>query len=198
MSKWGWLLVFVVALFFLFITSAPMDFPDGVVFQVKSGESLRMVSARLKDDNLIRSRIFFEAFVIMHSGDRHIISADYLFSKKTSVFEVAKRLSLGERRLPPVKVTIPEGFSVEDIKNIRRDVDEFGIDAVLNDPALTSTQKRAIEKVYNVQAQVTREQIESTVTQKVAQEGLKSTYTDDELSQIQGRMLKYVKECVVR
>ncbi len=73
------------------------------------------------------------------------------------------------------------GFTTTEASQIASDVNQYGIDKVLEgitDPA----QKKAIQKTYGVQEKVTREQIAGMVTQKMAQEGLKDTYTDDELS----------------
>ncbi|KKS24420.1 MAG: Aminodeoxychorismate lyase [Candidatus Nomurabacteria bacterium GW2011_GWC2_41_8] len=102
-------------LVYIFTISAPKNFPKGVIFNIEQGASLRSVSFNLKKTNIIRSRILFEAFVIIYGGDKHVISADYLFENKIPVFEAARRISRGERHLAPVKITIPEGFTTEDI-----------------------------------------------------------------------------------
>lgn len=104
-------------LYFLFF-NAPTDFPKGVIFNIGPGENLRSISLKLKDDNLIRSRLVFEAFTIIYGGERHIIATDYFFENKLSVFELARRISKGERHLAPIKVTIPEGFNVSEIAEV--------------------------------------------------------------------------------
>src|SRR3989338_6344627 len=92
-------------LVYIFTFSAPKNFPKGAVFNIEQGASLRSVSFNLKKTNIIRSRILFEAFVIIYGGDKHVISADYLFENKIPVFEAARRISRGERHLAPVKIT---------------------------------------------------------------------------------------------
>lgn len=72
------------------------------------------------------------------------------------------------------------GFTPSEIDNIVADVNQHGIDSVL-EGITDKSQKTAIEKVFGIQSKVTRDQIVSTVTLKAAQEGLKSTYTDNEL-----------------
>jgi UPF0755 protein len=106
------ILCVVVLLFFL---NAPTDFPVGSIVTVNQGDSLRSVSLKLKQGNVIRSRILFEAFIIMYGGEKHIIPADYLLDKKETVYNMAKRIERGERHLAPIKVTIPEGFTITDI-----------------------------------------------------------------------------------
>jgi len=79
---------------------------------------------------------------------------------------------------------IGAGFTVEESNQISNDVNQFGIDAVL-EGVDNEQQKNAIEKVYGVEEKVSRSQIESLVTQKVAMEGLEATYTEDKLIEIE-------------
>ncbi len=103
------IILVVVVLFFL---NAPMDFPVGTIVSINKGDSLRSVSLKLKENNFIRSRLVFEAVTIIYGGERHVLTADYLFEKKLTVYEIARRIRNGERNLAPVKVTVPEGFTV--------------------------------------------------------------------------------------
>lgn len=74
------------------------------------------------------------------------------------------------------------GFSTSDISQIVSDVTAHGIDAVLD--GVSGSQKTAIQKVFNVTPKVTLAQITSSVTQKLAQEGLESAYTTEELEKL--------------
>lgn len=106
------LTVFVAFFNFLFL-SAPIDFPIGSSVKIESGMSLRGVSLKLKEENIIRSRLVLEALIIILGGEKKIISANYYFENKLSVFEIAKRITRGEHYMAPISVTIPEGFNVE-------------------------------------------------------------------------------------
>ena len=110
-------IIFLVFFNFLFF-SPPSDFLVGTIINIEEGSSLRSISKDLKMNNIIRSRVTFETFVIIFGGEKYIASGDYLFENKASVFEVARRVSTGERHLAPVKVTIPEGFNVSDISKV--------------------------------------------------------------------------------
>ncbi|OGI82190.1 hypothetical protein A3E95_00410 [Candidatus Nomurabacteria bacterium RIFCSPHIGHO2_12_FULL_44_22b] len=103
-------LVFLFLFYFLFF-SAPRNFPVGSIVNINEGAGLRSVSLKLVDENIIRSRIVFEAFIILYGGERHIIPADYFFERGIPVWQVARRISRGERHLAPIAVTIPEGFN---------------------------------------------------------------------------------------
>lgn len=105
---------FFVLGYFLFL-SAPNSFPNNKILQVEFGTSVRGLSLKLKQEHIIRSRVAFEAFVILYGGEKHIAQGDYLFENQTPVYDVARRMSTGDYNIDLVKVTIPEGFTVEQI-----------------------------------------------------------------------------------
>ncbi len=102
----------------ILLFNAPANFPVGTIINIGDGAGLRSVSLELKEANIIRSRTIFEAFVILYGGDRHVISADYLFDVREPVWSVARRISEGDRHLAPVKITIPEGFDTGNIADL--------------------------------------------------------------------------------
>ncbi len=104
-----------LALLYFFFLSAPINFPIGKTFEVDPGMSLKGVSLKLKSENIIRSRVIFEALVILSSKEKKIVSTNYFFENKLSVFEVVRRITKGEHGMAPVSVTIPEGFNSEQI-----------------------------------------------------------------------------------
>ena len=109
-------IVFFVFFHLLFL-SAPVDFPVGTVIKIEQGSSLRSVSWKLKDEHIIRSRLAFEAFVIIFGEEKHIIFSDYYFKNKLPVYEIARRIAKGEHHLALIAVTIPEGFNTAKIAN---------------------------------------------------------------------------------
>ncbi len=115
----GIILCFV--LFYFLFFSAPKSFPVGIIINIKDGESLRAVSKDLKTKDMIQSRAIFETLVITLGGEKYIAPGDYLFENRISIFDIAKRFAKGERHLAPIKVTIPEGFNVEDISKVFSD-----------------------------------------------------------------------------
>jgi UPF0755 protein len=107
-------ILFLIIFDFLFL-SAPWDFPPGAVVRIEPGMSLRSISNILERQHIIRSKVAFESAVIILGGERRIISADYLFEKKLSLWQVAERIVGVGHRMAPVSVTIPEGFDVNQI-----------------------------------------------------------------------------------
>ncbi len=104
-------LVFLNSVFF----SVPIDFPVGTIFKVEQGDTLRNISLKLKNEHIIRSRVAFEAFVIIFGREKNVIVADYYFENKLPVYEVALRISRGKHYMVPVVVTILEGFNIVQI-----------------------------------------------------------------------------------
>ena len=105
----------IVAFFVFFYSiflNPPADFPTGTIFKIEQGSSLRQVSLKLQNEHIIRSRLAFEAFLVIFSGDRRVIGSDYYLENKLPVFEVARRISKGEHHLAPISITIPEGFNL--------------------------------------------------------------------------------------
>lgn len=127
--------VFIFLFFFYyFFFSAPRNFPTGDVIRIEKGASLLGVSSLLKKENIIRSRVIFESFAIIFGGELHIVSADYLFEDKIPVWKVALRIVKGEHGTPPVSVTIPEGFDINQIADIfSKKLTNFKKDKFLSD-----------------------------------------------------------------
>lgn len=109
--------LFLLVGYFLFLSS-PADFPSGKIFKIEQGSSLRSVSLKLKNENVIRSRTAFEAFVIIFGKERQVVASDYYFENKLPVYEVAGRISKGEHHLAPIAVTIREGLNSEEIADV--------------------------------------------------------------------------------
>jgi len=111
--------IFFIIIFIIgdFLISAPNNFPVGKIVTISPGASLHSISLELKNDNIIRSRTIFESLAIMDGGEKSINIGDYVFDKKTNVFEVTRRIVNADRGIDEVKITIPEGFNTADIIN---------------------------------------------------------------------------------
>lgn len=89
----------------------------------------------------------------------------------------------------PIKLTtedkntlIGAGFSTADITNLQKDLAVYGADKVRE--GMSDSQKSAVNKILNIKDKVTLDQVKTSVTQKVAQEGLKSEKTQEELAKL--------------
>jgi UPF0755 protein len=105
----------VIFLFKFLFLEAPKNFPTGQTINIKDGASLRYLSGDFENKNIIRSRVAFETLVILYGGEKHIAPGNYLFENKLPVFEIARRIVDRDYHLARIKVTIPEGFNIEQI-----------------------------------------------------------------------------------
>lgn len=111
------LFLFIILIYF-FIFRIPSDYPLNYIKNIEAGTTLQGLSRELKNQHIISSRLAFEFFVIMYGGEKHIIQGDYLFDKREYVFDIARRISKGEKHLAPVKLTIPEGYTNLEIADL--------------------------------------------------------------------------------
>lgn len=112
------ILILIIVMFFNNLNQAPNSFPKGEIFIIEKGDSLRTISKNLEDKNYIKSRVLFESFVILFGGEKSLNTGDYLFKEKYSTLDLADRISKGEKDLSPIKITIPEGFTKDEIINL--------------------------------------------------------------------------------
>ncbi len=127
-EKRGW---FVFALFLIVILGAlvilfsmvrpPKTFPTPYFLRVKEGETLFSITLEAERVGLVRSARVLQLITILEGGERTIRAGDYYFDTPISAFELARRLSGGDFHITPVRVTIPEGYTVKDMaKTIAR------------------------------------------------------------------------------
>lgn len=113
---YGLFFVFFALAYFLF--AAPVNFNIDKSIYIDSGANLRSVSRMLKEDGVIRSRVIFETLIILYEKEKKILPGDYVFKKNSSVFSVVNLISNGGRELNSVRITIPEGFNINEIGNL--------------------------------------------------------------------------------
>jgi UPF0755 protein len=111
------LILFLVIFDSLFIR-APKDFVPGTIIKIEKGMGLRSVSLLLKEEKVIRSRLLFEALVILLGGEKHIMYSYYVFEDKSPLYAVAYRIARGDRHILQATLTIPEGFSTKEIADL--------------------------------------------------------------------------------
>lgn len=114
--------------FLIYVNQPPKYFPVGGFVTISSGESLSSVAKELKSKKIIKSSILFKSLVILSAGEQKMIAGDYYFNQPISTFTVSSRLINGRLNLTQVKVTIPEGLSMEQTsKIIQSKLPEFSV-----------------------------------------------------------------------
>ena len=109
------LLLLVLIYFF----SAPFgSFSKPLMIEINSGDSLKTISAEIKDNKVIRSSDLLRLMISVYGGENKIKAGVYEFDKPANVFNVAYRLSHQDYGYIPVKLTFPEGINSKEILNI--------------------------------------------------------------------------------
>ncbi len=103
---------------FLFFTSPPSKYPTKLIVSVRQGASLLEVSRTLADEHVIRSPAWFRIGVIIFSNEKGVQAGDYYLPTPENSLVLAWRMVHASRDLALVKITIPEGFTNEQISNL--------------------------------------------------------------------------------
>lgn len=96
----------------------PSTFPVGKNFIINENESLKSISARLKEEKFISSPLLFRAGISFLGKDRNIQLGGYVFSTPLSLFGVVTTFVQGHPSTPLLSVTIPEGSTSFEIASI--------------------------------------------------------------------------------
>lgn len=111
-------LFIIVAVLFVscyWFTAPPLSFPTDSVITVPEGAGLYELSGELKEDNVIRSPFWFRVIAIVLGGERNMKAGQYRMSHQQNVFIIAWRVFHGDHGIETLKLTIPEGFTIEKI-----------------------------------------------------------------------------------
>ncbi|HET8575052.1 MAG TPA: endolytic transglycosylase MltG [Candidatus Paceibacterota bacterium] len=107
--------------FYNMYMEAPVTFPSDQVVEVHAGSTLADVANNLETLSFIRSSKVFEWTVSMLGGEKRVVAGSYYFGKKLDTIQMAKRLTSGNFGFLPKQVTIPEGFTVNQIADRLKD-----------------------------------------------------------------------------
>jgi UPF0755 protein len=111
-------LLFIAVIFYNLFAAAPLNFPAGKVASVKEGSSAAEISRMLAKEGIIRSSGVLDAILFVSGKQTGVNAGSYFFPKPVNVFTVARRISLAEFNITPVRVTITEGTASFDIPKI--------------------------------------------------------------------------------
>src|SRR3989344_2447979 len=101
--------------FYYFFVNPPAEFPANSIHSIPEKSTLSEIADEAEKNHIIKSALALKVLTILFSGNKGVISGDYILDRKENVFEIAQRFTDGDFRLSAVKITVPEGFSVYDI-----------------------------------------------------------------------------------
>ncbi|HLP86631.1 MAG TPA: endolytic transglycosylase MltG [Candidatus Paceibacterota bacterium] len=120
-KKWYILLVliFVIILYFTFLAS-PFGGSDTII-HISGGQSINSLALELENKNIVKNDLTLKIFIKLLKKGQGIITGDYLIKKEAPVFVVAWQIGRGHYNLKPIKITIREGLTNEQIADILSD-----------------------------------------------------------------------------
>lgn len=108
----------VIYIIFMTNFAAPIGFPSGAYIRIDKGATLTAVAQTLEERRIVDSAFKFKVVTKILGDDRHIVAGEYYFSRQENMFWVALRVLNGDFETVPVRVTVPEGATVNDISMI--------------------------------------------------------------------------------
>ncbi len=95
------------------ITASFSDFDKIINFEVKQGEGVNQISQNLFDENLIRSKFYFEAYVWQQGLERNFIAGVHELAANMNIKQITGKLTNpGDSE---VSITIIEGWNNKEI-----------------------------------------------------------------------------------
>ncbi len=111
------ILIVLFVSFYLFFLSAPFK-KETNFLKIESGTSLRSLSLSLKEKKIIRSRFIFESLVVLFDGEKRLPDGYFSFEKRECVIKVARRIVKRNRQITPIRITLPEGYTVAEMADV--------------------------------------------------------------------------------
>lgn len=110
----------LVTVYFL-IFSPPRGEASGKIITIEKGASLSEVAMQLKEEKIIKSEVVFKTIIRLIGDKGGAKAGSYSFENPESVLTVARRVGRADFKITPMKVTIPEGSTIDEMSEILQD-----------------------------------------------------------------------------
>lgn len=111
-------IISALGIFYYFSIRPPADFPSNSIYSVEEHRTLSEIAGEARKSRVIKSALMLKVLTTLFSGNKGVISGDYVLNKKENIFQIAQRFAKGDYRLSAVKVTVQEGLNIYDIANL--------------------------------------------------------------------------------
>lgn len=108
--------VVVSFIYFIFI-APPLSAPYGALIKIPQGVSVEHAGQILKNKDIIHSSFIFST-IVRTWGSVGVVAGEYSFADPEDVVSVALRLAVGEYQTKPVRVTLFEGYTAEQMGKV--------------------------------------------------------------------------------
>ena len=96
------------------------------LFIIKKGQGVRDIARNLEKENLIWHSQLFKGYVLLQGKAGSLQAGPYFLSPSMNTAEITKKLISGE--IAKAKVTVPEGFTSEQISQRLKGITDYDLD----------------------------------------------------------------------
>ena len=97
---------------------APKNFPVGKYIEIDKGLTIDGAALYLKENGVIKSPVMFRIFIKFFGKSNNVIAGEYKFTKPLSMPDVVMNVTDTEYQGRSVKITFPEGLTVEEMSEL--------------------------------------------------------------------------------
>ncbi|MHC1683289.1 MAG: endolytic transglycosylase MltG [Clostridiaceae bacterium] len=125
--KFGILLSFIllivitaasIAILYNSTIKKPFNLSENTIYTIKENETLYSVIDDLNSKRIIKNKLFLKAYIKINHINSNIVTGDYDISNETSFDQFIKNIASGQQSTSVAKVTIPEGYSIDEIAEV--------------------------------------------------------------------------------
>ncbi|XOU94660.1 MAG: endolytic transglycosylase MltG [Candidatus Kerfeldbacteria bacterium] len=138
----------LVGLYFTKINSSVSDSEEIKIFSVKSGEGVKVISANLKDEEIINSSYIFEWYVYLGGSESKFLAGDYELMASLNIKEVVEIMTLGQSQAE-IEITIIEGWKSDEIDKYLASQDIIERGAFIAKSNIIDTRTIIVDKEYS-------------------------------------------------
>lgn len=108
---------FSISLFFWYQVEVPLSHNNNEqIFYIEPGQGVNEIGANLKKANLIRNDWVFSTYVWLNKKTKNLQAGKYKLSPSMNIAQIVEKFIKGEVVKDWIKVTIPEGWTNQQIK----------------------------------------------------------------------------------
>ncbi len=108
----------VLGVVYVAFISSPNSTNYPIKLNIESGDTLQDISVNAESLQLIRSKTAFQTMMYLVEGDTRIQAGTYIFERPVTVVDVALKVARGDRDITSLKITIPEGYTRQEIAQL--------------------------------------------------------------------------------
>jgi len=112
------LILLMASVWWIFAISPPDIQKVPFTIEIEKGESVKEISAYLREEGVIRSETLFNTLVILFPKNRKVVAGEYLFHESPDLFELVYRVTHGDYGIDSRTTRIPEGATLLQIADL--------------------------------------------------------------------------------